>query len=106
MANKTHDTTTTITELRNKLKKFSEERDWVKSYSEAGLAKSIVLEAAELLEHFQWHDTPDYDKKEVAFELIDIIYYALMLSELLDIDIMEYTDLKLENLASRYPKKK
>lgn len=106
MSKTVRDTNTSITQLRNKLRQFSEDRNWVQRYSESSLAKSIVLEAAELLEHFQWNDNHDYNRTEVAFELVDILYYALMLAEIMDIDIMEYTDLKLKDLEVRYPSKK
>ena len=56
----------------NRIRKFSEDRDWDQFHEPANLAKSIVIEAAELLECFQWSDT-DFDLQHVKEELADVL---------------------------------
>lgn len=105
------DATTTIKSLSDHLLNYSKARSWDKGYDPSFLAKSIIIEAAELLEHFQKHDgeaamqkmTDQTAKREVAWEMVDIMYYLLMLAKTLDIDMVQVTHDKLEELASRYP---
>lgn len=106
------DKDTTIENLRKKFLKFSKERQWEKRYYPNQLAQSIAIEAAELLEEFQWKDNTqscesiniETHKKSVSFEIVDILYYLLMLAETMDIDIIHYVDLKLKELEIRYPR--
>ncbi len=108
------DKNSTIQELRNLLMSFSQERNWEKNYHPNHLAVSLIIEAAELLEEFQWkNDSQAYEKinktsekKRVAFEMVDVLYYLLMLANVMQIDLTEYIHLKLKNLESRYPKSK
>lgn len=62
-------------ETVNRIRKFTEDRDWDQFHSPANLAKSIVIEAAELLECFQWSDD-NYDLQHVEEELADVIVYS------------------------------
>ncbi|WP_108847760.1 nucleotide pyrophosphohydrolase [Dietzia lutea] len=65
--------------VRDELRRFVEERDWAQFHSPANLAKSISIEAAELLECFQWSD--DYDATDVRLELADVLTYAYLLAD-------------------------
>lgn len=80
------------------------ERDWQQFHSPENLAKSISIEAAELLECFQWNS--DGDREEVADELADILTYALLLADKLDLDPEQIIRAKLERTAQKYPVEK
>lgn len=73
--------------LKKEIIKFQTERDWKKFHSPENLAKSIVIEAGELLEHFQWGE--EYDIDEVADELADVFNYAILMAIQMDLDINE-----------------
>lgn len=81
-----------------------EERDW-QNNPPRGLATSIVLEATELLEHYQWSDQPVGDKTALAEELADIFIYAFQFAQANDINIAEVIELKLQKAAHKYPAK-
>jgi dCTP diphosphatase len=99
-----------IKEITERLLKFREERDWEQFHSPKNLAISISLEAAELLEHFQWAReseplTPE-KKEEVAKELADIFNYVIILAKDLGIDILESAKEKIEENGQKYPVEK
>lgn len=81
-------------ELIKRIKKFRDERDWEQFHSPENLAKSIVIEAAELLEIFQWDNKFDEDK--VKDELADVMNYCLLMADTLNLDIVECIDQKIE----------
>ncbi len=91
-------------ELKHIVESFRAERGWDKIDTEASLAKSIIIEAAELLEHFQWEED-NYDKKKVCDELADVLMYSLALCYHLNVDPKEIIKEKLVDVARRYPKK-
>ena len=91
-------------EINNKLLKFQKERDWKKFHTPENLAKSISIEAAELLEHFQWGK--DYNIDEVAEELADVLIYCMYMADALDLDIKEIILNKMEKNAIKYPVEK
>ena len=68
-----------------RIRRFTEERDWEQYHTPANLAKSISIEAGELLECFQWSDT-DYDPQHVKEELADVLVYAQNLPDKLWFD--------------------
>ena len=74
-------------ELMKELIKFQTERDWEQFHTPENLAKSISIEAAELLEHFQWNN--EYNKEEVVDELADVINYCFLMADALDVDVKE-----------------
>ena len=74
-------------ELMNNLIKFQSERNWKQFHTPENLAKSISIEAAELLEHFQWNK--DYEKQDVVDELADVLTYCLFMVDALDVDVEE-----------------
>lgn len=90
-------------ELRKELIKFQSERDWKKYHIPENLAKSISIEAAELLEHFQWQK--EYDKDEVVDELADVLNYCFLMADALDVDVKEIVLNKMKKNAVKYPPK-
>lgn len=90
-------------ELMNELIKFQTERDWKKFHTPENLAKSISIEAAELLEHFQWQK--EYDKEEVIDELADVLNYCFLMADALDVDVKEIVLNKMKKNAIKYPAK-
>lgn len=88
-------------EIFDELIKFQEDRDWKKFHTPENLAKSISIEAAELLEHFQWQK--DYDIDEVAEELADVLIYCFYMADSLDLDVKEIIRNKMEKNAIKYP---
>ena len=84
--------------------KFNEERDWGKFHSPENLAKSISIEAGELLECFQWNSK--FNKEEVCNELADVMNYCILLADKLDVDIKTIILDKLKLSEIRYPVEK
>lgn len=92
-------------ETIDRIRKFTEDRDWDQFHSPANLAKSIVIEAAELLECFQWSDT-DFDLQHVREELADIIVYSQNLLDKLGLDADEIVNMKMAQNEAKYPVEK
>ena len=88
-----------------RIRKFSEDRDWDQFHSPANLAKSIAIEACELLECFQWSDT-DYDIGHVSEELADVLVYCRDLLDKLGLDEDEIVNRKMEQNERKYPVEK
>ena len=88
-------------ELMDEIIKFQKERDWKKFHTPENLAKSISIEAAELLEHFQWGK--QYDICEVSEELADVMIYCLYMVDSLNLDVKEIIFNKMEKNAIKYP---
>lgn len=84
---------------------FTKERNWGQFHTPANLSKSIVLEAAELLECFQWDDA-HYDLEHVKEELADVMTYCLQLCEVLQVDPETIVLDKLEKTKLKYPVEK
>lgn len=82
--------------------KHMEDRDWLGN-PPRGLAISIALEAAELVEHYQWSDTPVGDKEALGEELADIFIYAFEFAQANDIDITKAIREKLVKAGKKYP---
>lgn len=91
-------------ELKEKIIEFQQERDWKKFHTPENLAKSISIEAAELLEHFQWNK--EYNKDEVVDELADVLNYCILMADALNVDVKEIVLNKIEKNAIKYPIKK
>lgn len=83
------------------LRAFMAERDWAQFHSPENLAKSISIESGELLECFQWNG--DGDPERVADELADVLTYALLLADRLDLDPEQIVLGKLERTREKYP---
>ena len=98
-----------VTDLQDRLRQFAEERDWEQFHSPKNLATALAVEAAELLEHFQWltdaqsRDLPDDKRAQVSEEIADVLLYLLQLSDKLGIDPLEAGRRKLKTNAAKYP---
>ena len=88
-------------ELTKKIKEFNEERDWDQFHSPENLAKSISIEAGELLECFQWNSDYDIDKAKLA--LTDVINYSLPLADQIGVEPKQIVLNKMEITAKKYP---
>ena len=101
--------TDSLRNLAQQLERFAQERDWQQFHSPKNLASALVVEAGELLEHFQWlteeqSRTLGEDKRsEVAAEMADVLLYLLQLSNALEVDLLEAARSKLETNARKYP---
>ena len=94
-----------IKELSEKIKAFNDARDWDQFHSPANLAKSISIEANELLECFQWDDN-NYCIDDVKEELADVLSYCIQMATNLDLDIKEIVIDKLKKTEEKYPVEK
>lgn len=83
---------------------FNKERDWDQFHSPENLAKSICIEAGELLECFQWNSS--YDKEAVCEELADVVNYCIVMADSLQVDLEEIVLKKLEKNRQKYPVEK
>ena len=98
-----------IESLQAALRLFAQERHWEQFHSPKNLASALSVEAAELLEHFQWlteeqsRSLPDEKRIDVAEEVADVLLYLLQLSDKLGIDPMDAAWKKLEINSSKYP---
>ena len=100
-----------IEELTEKIVAFRDARDWKQFHNPKDMAISIALEAAELLEVFQWSGTDteaDTDKKmeKIREELADVLIYALLMGYDLDLDISEIVNSKIDENNRKYPAEK
>ena len=89
-------------ELKKKVVKFNEDRDWDQFHSPSNLAKSVAIEAGELLECFQWDDE-NFDKEHVCEEMADVFAYLINMADKLDVDLIDITDKKIDKNALKYP---
>ncbi len=89
-------------ETIDRIRKFTEDRDWDQFHSPSNLVKSIVIEAAELLECFQWDDD-DFDEQHVKEELADVLVYSRNLLDRLGFDEDEIVNMKMDQNEKKYP---
>ena len=89
-------------ETIDRIRKFTEDRDWDQFHSPSNLAKSIVIEAAELLECFQWDDE-NFDEEHVKEELADVMVYCQNLADKLGLDSDEIINKKMDQNEAKYP---
>ncbi len=101
-----------LQDLRTKINAFVAERDWGQFHTPKNLAMAMIVEAAELVEQFQWdtplesqHLTPE-KREAVAHELADTFVYLLRLAEVLEIDLIDATNKKIAINAQKYPAEK
>ena len=92
----------TLQQINQMIWKHLEERDWHTNRTR-GLAISLVLEAGELLEHFQWSEDAVGGREAVGEELADVFIYAFQIAQRNDIDIADHIQRKLEKAALKYP---
>ena len=89
-------------ETIERIRKFIVDRDWDQYHSPANLSKSIVIEAAELLECFQWNEE-EYDIQHIKEELADVLIYSQTLLDKLNLDVDEIVNMKMEQNELKYP---
>lgn len=98
-----------LDELTKRILRFRDDRDWKQFHNPKDLALSLTLEAAEVLEHFQWKSTDEIekyiksDKSKIGDELADVLYWVLLMSEDLEIDILKALENKMKENESKYP---
>lgn len=103
---------TEVKEITEKIKKFRDERDWMQFHDPKNMAVSVILEASELLEHFQWKTTEEVEKyarqnqAEIKDEIADIALYLFELADNLGINLIEAMDQKLKKNEMKYPVEK
>ncbi len=98
-----------INNLTDLILKFRNERDWAQFHNPKDVALSLVLEAAEVMEHFQWKSSEEVNKyvktnkEDIGEELADVLYWVLLLSHDLNIDIVKTLEQKMIKNAEKYP---
>lgn len=105
------DEVVTVAELRRAVAQFVGEREWQSYHDAKNLSMSMAIEAAELMEHFQWIRTDELPevvqiprkRAEIAEELADVTCYALALANALELDLSTAVLEKLEKNARKYP---
>ena len=88
-------------ELTKKIRQFAIDRDWLQFNTPENLAKSISIEAGELLECFQWNN--NYDKDELKYEIADVMNYCILLCSQIGVDPKEIILEKLKISEKKYP---
>ncbi|MDD6227126.1 MAG: nucleotide pyrophosphohydrolase [Bacilli bacterium] len=88
-------------ELNQRIKKFNDDRDWNQFHTPTNLAKSISIEANELLECYQWND--DADLNDVKEELADVMNYCIQMAQVLGLDIVDIINEKMDKTEKKYP---
>ena len=102
---------TNVNELKEKIKKFCDDRDWDKYHNAKDLAIGIITEASELLEHFRFKSEKEVEemfknspkRQEICDEMADVFYFLLRLAQRYDIDLVTELDKKLKKNAEKYP---
>jgi dCTP diphosphatase len=95
--------------LRDKLRAFAAERDWEQFHTPKNLSMALMVETAELLEHFQWltetqsANLSEGNKAEVGEELADVLLYLVRLSDTLGVDLLDAALRKIDKNALKYP---
>jgi dCTP diphosphatase len=98
-----------LADLQKIIRKFCDDRDWDQFHNPKDLSISLALEAAEVMEHFQWKNAEEMashtkqHKEDVADELADVLYWVLLLSHKIDIDLVEAFQRKMKKNEAKYP---
>jgi NTP pyrophosphatase (non-canonical NTP hydrolase) len=100
---------TELESIKLRLQKFAKERDWDQFHSPKNFSMALIVECAELVEHFQWL-TDEQSKRlpketldEVSLEMADIMIYLIRLADKLDVNLLEAVDKKIDLNAQKYP---
>ncbi|MGL4107499.1 nucleotide pyrophosphohydrolase [Clostridium sp. LP20] len=91
-------------EIKSRVRKFRDDRDWSQFHTPGNLAKAISIEAGELLEHFLWDD--NYNKEAVGEELADVMVYCLHMADSLGVNIEDIIEKKMDKNEKKYPVEK
>ena len=100
---------TSLQQLALRLQEFAQQRDWGQFHSPKNLASALIVEAGELLEHFQWlteeqsRNLPADKKQAVAHEMADVLLYLVQMATALDVDLIEAANAKVEINGGKYP---
>ena len=105
------DKETNIQEIKDKIQKFCEARDWDQFHGAKDLAIGIITEASEVLEHFRWKSEKEvkelfenpHKREEVGEEMADVFFFLLRLAQRYDIDLSEAIHKKMDKNEGRYP---
>jgi NTP pyrophosphatase (non-canonical NTP hydrolase) len=98
-----------LDDLRERLRRFAAERDWERFHSPKNLATALIVEAAELVEHFQWLTEaesaalPPEKKAEVADEMADVLVYLVRLADRTGVDLLAAVSDKMRRNEAKYP---
>ena len=98
--------------LQKKIIQFRDTRDWKQFHNPKDLAISLVLEAGEVMEHFQWKNKEEMEKyiitnkKDISEELADVLYWVLLMSHDLKIDVLSALETKIKINEEKYPVEK
>lgn len=111
MAGKINDESVTLSYLKDIVKHFCEERDWDQFHNAKDLSTALIIEAAELLEHFRWKSEKETEelfnnetkKEEITDEVADILYFLLRLAQKYEIDLSNALISKIRKNGERYP---
>jgi dCTP diphosphatase len=101
-----------ISQITEKIKRFRDDRDWMQFHDPKNMAVSIILEASELLEHFQWKTTEEVEKyakqnsAEIKDEIADIALYLFELADNLGINLISAMEEKRKKKDMKYPVEK
>jgi NTP pyrophosphatase (non-canonical NTP hydrolase) len=108
------DAETSLHKLKQKIKEFCEARDWDQFHNAKDLAAALIIEAAELLEHFRWKSEKEVKelmenpkkREEISEEMADVLYFLVRMAQRYDIDLSEALEKKLGKNDKRYPVEK
>lgn len=98
-----------IRELQDKIRQFNDERDWGQYHNAKDTAESVIIEAAELLEHFQWKKADEIEqyvnnhRTEIGEEIADVAIYLFNLADKIGLDLREVIEDKIAKNAKKYP---
>ncbi len=103
---------TELENIKQRLREFAKERDWDQFHSPKNFSMALIVECAELVEHFQWltdeqsKNLPADTLEEVSLEMADIMIYLIRLADKLDVDLLDVVNKKIELNALKYPVEK
>lgn len=98
-----------LEDLTRAVRKFADARDWKQFHSPKNLAMALIVEAGELVEHFQWltrqqsQELDDEQLRAVSLEMADVLIYLVRMADRLNIDLLQAADEKITINAEKYP---
>lgn len=98
-----------LDDLRQRLRDFARERDWEQFHTSKNLAMALIVEAGELLEHFQWltpeqsADLSAEQRSRIEEELADVLLYLIRLADRMNVDLIDAAQRKIVRNAQKYP---
>ncbi len=98
-----------LDQIKHQIRSFAEERDWDQFHSPKNISMALIVEAAEMVEHFQWLteeqscNLPEKTQIQVEQELADILLYLVRLADKLDVDLIKAAESKIQLNKEKYP---